>query len=636
MCGLAGLVHFADPAQVERGLLTRMRDRMTHRGPDGAGLWVSDDGRVGLAHRRLAILDLSDAAAQPMTNEDGSCVVVFNGEIYNHADLRADLERAGHRFRTDHSDTEVIVHAYEEWGRSCVHRFRGMFAFALWDTRTRTVWLVRDRIGIKPLYYTVRDGRLAFASEIKALLEDPRIPRRIDEEALYHYLTFLTTPAPSTLFAGIRKLAGGTWAVLDLDEGALRVERYWDVFDDVRALDGADESEIAERLLSELRTAVQLRKVSDVPVGVFLSGGIDSSTNAALFAEGGDAVHTFSIGYERDYPSYRNEFDFARMVADRIGAVHHERRLTQHDVLEIMPFLVHHQDEPIADPVCVPVYYVARLAREAGVIVCQVGEGSDELFLGYPDWLSKLRLQRLADAPVPAILKRAGLAALGAAGQGGGRPYELLRRDVAGQPVFWGGAEAFSERAKRMLLAPRLRREFAGFSSYEAVRPIRERFLERAPEGAGHAEWASYLDLNLRLPELLLMRVDKMSMATSVECRVPFLDHVFVALAMSIPSALKLGGGEPKHILKRAVRGVIPDAVIDRPKQGFGVPVADWLFDELGQRIRAEVREFAGETDVLDPCALDRFFERGAAPGVWTLYNLAAWWRGHQGSAACP
>src|SRR5712692_1337089 len=273
MCGIVGVLNFKNSSfPVTEPYLIRMRDTMVHRGPDGAGAWIADDGRIGLGHRRLSIIDLSTAASQPMSNEDGTLWVSFNGEIYNHAEIRAELERlGGHRWKTDHSDTEVILHGFEQWGIDVLHHLRGMFAFALWDARSRELWLVRDRIGIKPLYYSLHHGRLTFASEIKALLEDPEQPRAVHEEAFYHFLSFLTTPAPQTLFEGIKKVPPGTWIRVDAD-GSIAERRYWDVWDEVSLLGRLDEDEIADRILGELRTSVRLRKVSDVPVGVFLSG----------------------------------------------------------------------------------------------------------------------------------------------------------------------------------------------------------------------------------------------------------------------------------------------------------------------------------------------------------------------------
>jgi asparagine synthase (glutamine-hydrolysing) len=563
---------------------------------------------------------------QPMANEDGRVRVVFNGEIYNHLEIRRELQELGHVFRTDHSDTEVIVHGFEEWGIDVLRRLRGMFAIGIWDERERTLWLARDRIGIKPLYWSLHHGHLNFASEIKALLEDPQQERAVDEESLYHYLSFLTTPAPQTLFRGIRKLAGGTWLRVG-PSGELREERYWDVWDGVDPLTGVSEDEIAERLLDELRTSVRLRKLADVPVGVFLSGGIDSSTNAALFSEGeGAPIKTFSIGYEGEYHTYKNEFDYARRMADIVAADHHERRLTVNDALGFLPTMVRLQDEPIADPVCIPVYFVSKLARDNGVIVAQVGEGSDELFWGYPSWKTLLKLQRYDDLPVPRALKQAGVALATAIGKGQRREVEYLRRGAEGIPVFWGGAESFTEAQKRALLSARMRSELAGLTSWEALAPIRRRFDDGAWEPS-HLNWMSYLDLNMRLPELLLMRVDKMSMGVSLEGRVPFLDHKFVELAMSIPEKSKTNGGTLKHILKKAVRGVIPDELIDRPKQGFGVPVHEWFFDKLGDEARRELDRFTRETDFLDRTEVMRYVDAKRGPEVWHLLNFALWWK---------
>ncbi|MFN5516614.1 MAG: asparagine synthase (glutamine-hydrolyzing) [Cyanobacteriota bacterium] len=628
MCGIVGALTFdQSDFAITAKYLVPMRDIMEHRGPDGTGLWIAEDGRIGLGHRRLSIIDLSTVANQPMSNEDGSVWVVFNGEIYNHAEIRAELERrGGHRWKTDHSDTEVIIHAFEEWGVGCLERFRGMFAIAIWDGRNRELWLIRDRIGVKPLYYSLHHGRITFASEIKALLQDPQQERAVNEEAFFHYLSFLTTPAPQTLFEGIRKLPGGTWLRIRPD-GEIYEQRYWDVWDQTEPLTGRSEGEIAEMLLAQLRESVALRKVSDVPVGIFLSGGIDSSTNTALFSEGeNQAVKTFSIGYEGDYQSYQNELHFARLMAETVGADYHERLLTIDDLLDFLPRMVFLQDEPIADPVCVPVYYVSKLARDNGVTVCQVGEGSDELFWGYPSWKTALGLQGWADTPFSGPLKQLGLWGLDILGKDQDFRYEKLKRATEGRPIFWSGAEAFTQRQKEALLSPRLRRRFESFSSWEALAPIYERFCLGTWE-LSPLHWMSYTDLNLRLPELLLMRVDKMSMGVSLEARVPFLDHKFVELAMGIPAELKTKGGVLKSILKRSVRGVIPDQLVDRPKQGFGVPVYEWFFDRLGVAIRDELQVFCRQTDFLDWRAVEALIDSGAGPQVWYLFNFALWWK---------
>jgi len=628
MCGIAGVLSFTNHSfKVDKEYLERMTDAIAHRGPDGSGTWLSRDRCVGLGHRRLSIIDLATAASQPMSNEDGSLWIVFNGEIYNHADIRRELQDlGGHRWNTDHSDTEVIVHAFEQWGIGCIHRFRGMFAIAVWDVRKRELWLVRDRIGVKPLYYSAHHGRFTFASEIKALLEDSEQERSIDEEALYHFLSFLTTPAPMTLFKGIHKLPPGTWMRVRQD-GKTEEFRYWDVLDHTEPLQDIAEGEVTDRLVKELRTAVRLRKISDVPVGVFLSGGIDSSVNTALFSEDqAGAVKCFSIGYDGDYRSCRNELHHARRMADFVGAEHHERLLTQRDLFEFLPQMVHLQDEPIADPVCFPLYYLSKLARDHGVTVCQLGEGSDELFWGYQSWKLQLQLQHWGDIPLPRKLKDLGLTGLRLANRSNGRAYEWLRRNFERIPIFWGGTEAFTEENKRRLLSKRLRDKFAGFSSWEVISPVRRRFESKAWE-ISPLNWMTYLDLNLRLPELLLMRVDKMSMGVGLEARVPFLDHKFVELAMSIPESVKTRHGTLKYILKKAVRGLIPDELIDRQKQGFGVPVEEWLFDHLGEYARSELTTFCKETDILDLKTVKELLDRHDGPRTWCLLNLAMWWR---------
>jgi asparagine synthase (glutamine-hydrolysing) len=362
-------------------------------------------------------------------------------------------------------------------------------------------------------------------------------------------------------------------------------------------------------------------------VGVFLSGGIDSSTNTALFSEGeGGPVKTFTIGYQGEYQTYRNEMHYARRMAALVGAEYHERLLTIDDLLDFLPRMVQLQDEPIADPVCVPVYYVSKLARDHGVIVCQVGEGADELFWGYPGWQTSLRLQHLSDMPLPDFFKKLGMFGLRLLERERGFYYEFLRRGLAGLPLFWGGAEGFSKLQKQRLLSPRLQRRFAGYSSWEALEPVYRRFQEKAWE-TSPLNWMSYLDLNLRLPELLLMRVDKMSMGVSLEGRVPFLDHKFVELAMSIPTAVKTNGGNLKHILKKAVRGLIPDELIDRPKQGFGVPVYEWFFERLGEKTRQELEAFCQHTDFLNWSEILHLIDLKRGPQVWFLLNFALWWK---------
>ena len=628
MCGIAGVFAFRNSNfEVTADYLLRLRETMVHRGPDGAGLWIAPDRRTGLAHRRLSIVDLSNNAAQPMSNADGSLQLVFNGEIYNHAEVRAELEAHGRsRWQTDHSDTEVILQAFEEWGIDCLKKFRGMFAIAIWEANARRLWLIRDRIGIKPLYYSIHHGRITFASEIKALLEDPQQARTVNEESLFHYLSFLTVPAPHTLFAGIYKLPPGSWLAVNA-EGDRHQERYWDVLDHTTPLTGVAEEEIAERLLEELRTSVALRTVSDVPVGVFLSGGIDSSTNAALFSQAArDPVATFSVGYDQEYRGCESELPLAARFARQLGARHHQQVLTQQDLLDFLPRMIYLQDEPIADPVCMPVYFLSRLARDHGVVVAQAGEGSDELFWGYRHWKQILDLIRWNNYPVPRPIKQLGLFGLRARGKAHGQPYEFLRRAVAGMPLFWSGAEGFTQTEKFEVLSPRLRRYFRNATAWDAIQPVHEHFLERAWEKTP-VKWMTYADLNLRLPELLLMRLDKMGMGASLETRVPFLDHKLVELAMSIPEQVITRGNESKRILKRAVRGVIPEEIVDRRKQGFGVPVQDWFLGQAGVFARRELAEFCGKTDFLDQPSVMKLIGAGGGRHAWLLLNFALWWK---------
>ena len=628
MCGICGIYNFKpDSGPVYFEELENMCNAVIHRGPDDGRIWISPDQKIGLGFRRLAIIDLSSNAMQPMCNEDGTRWMVFNGEIYNHEDIRKELNQAGqHCWITDHSDTEVIIHAFEQWGISCLQKFRGMFAIGLWDSKARELWLIRDRVGIKPLYYSISNGQIIFASEIKSILQINRQAREVNEEALYHYLSFLTTPSPDTLFNGIKKLPGGCWLRIK-ESGAIVENRYWDVWDNTHPLPKSAEADIARELLAELKTAIRLRKVSDVPVGVFLSGGIDSSTNAALFSEDEERpVKTFTIGYKGDYRSYTNEFVYARQMAELVKSEHHELILTQDDLIEFLPKMVFLQDEPIGDPVCVPLYYVSKLARDNGVVVCQVGEGADELFGGYPAWITSIKAQSLADLPVSFPIKSLGMEVLQRFVQEDSVRYEWLRRGSLNQPLFWGGAEAFTEGQKKRLISPRLQKKFSSFTSWEALQPLYQRFVSNAWESS-HLHWMTYLDLKLRLPELLLMRVDKMSMGVSLECRVPFLDHKFIELVMSIPTSLKIRNWERKYLLKKAVRGVIPDELIFRKKQGFGVPLHEWILEKLGEYAKQELSQLCHESDFFNPVEVERIISQKDGNKIWFLLNFALWWK---------
>ncbi|HKY22424.1 MAG TPA: asparagine synthase (glutamine-hydrolyzing) [Vicinamibacterales bacterium] len=623
MCGIVGLFSYGGRADVDERVLAVMRDTMSHRGPDGAGLFVSPDRRLGLAHRRLSILDLSVNGAQPMATGDGRYLVVYNGEIYNFRELREGLEERGQRFSSS-SDTEVILALYAREGSAMLKRLRGIFAMGIWDAVERRLWIARDPLGVKPVYYAVHHGQFVFASEIKAILALPGFSRDVDEPSLYHYLSFLASPAPQTLFRGIFKLEPGHTLTVEQD-GTLRKDQYWDPFDGVSP---ERDTDAPERLLTLLRDAVECQMVSDVPFGVFLSGGIDSSANVALMAGlMNEPVQTFSIGF-KGQDAY-NEFKFARMIAKQYGTNHHELELEVDDLLGFLPSLIHHQDEPIADPVCVPVYFVAKLAKSHGVTVCQVGEGSDELFCGYPYWANVLTAERWTRAvsAVPMPLRALAPATLRAFGYGDTGKYEMVRRSAAGQMLFWGGAEAFTEAQKRRLLHPDLLDRLGAITSHDVVLDYRRQFDERAPHADDALAWMTYLDLRFRLPELLLMRVDKMAMAASVEARVPFLDQELVRFALGVSSKRKLRDGRLKQLLKESVSDILPPAIIDRQKQGFQVPVNEWLLTGIGSTTDEALADFTRAHPYLRSDYKQAFGRPLDGAKTWYLLNLALWHR---------
>jgi asparagine synthase (glutamine-hydrolysing) len=629
VCGIAGLVARGGSGyHVDRDILQAMSAAVAHRGPDGSGAWYDQAGGVAFAHRRLAVVDLSERAAQPMLDTEGSYCLVFNGEIYNHHRLRSALDAILRpSWRTDHSDTEVLLYAFKAWGSECLRRLEGMFAFAIYDLTRQELFLARDRVGVKPLYFAANDDHLTFASEVKALLVDPAWSREIDEEALFHYLSFLVAPAPMTMYKQVHKLPPGSWLRMSPD-GSIELKRWWDPFDNVvphSAIRAADASELVR---NELGRAVQLRKMADVPVGIFLSGGVDSSTNAALFSYGeGAAVRTFSVGYDSGASSYPSELAFAKLVAEELGAKHHEVKLSADDLMAFLPAMASLQDEPLADPVCFPLYHLGRAARQSDTPVVQVGEGADELFAGYPRWHKMLQLQRVSRLVPAGSLAKGALYLAAPLLDVSSFRYEYARRAANGLPVFWGGAEGFGEKQKKALLGPELRRLFAGTSSWDVLGPIRRDFLDKSWDRSD-LSWMTYLDLRLRLPELLLMRIDKMTMAWGVEARVPFLDSSLVSTVLGLPASVRLGN-EPKGLLKESVRDLLPAHVLTRPKQGFGVPLLAWMSGPLGQAMASTLEKFCQETDLLDIRAVQRVLSGPRRSQAWYLFNLALWWEAH-------
>jgi asparagine synthase (glutamine-hydrolysing) len=618
MCAICGIVNFTAADPVDRTVIEKMTQALAHRGPDDDGYFI--EGQVGLGHRRLSIIDLS-GGKQPIFNEDESAAIIFNGEIYNYQDLAAGLASAGHTFKT-RSDTETILHAYEEYGEDCVRHLRGMFGFAIWDRRARRLLLARDRLGVKPIYY-YRDGRfLAFASEIKALLEIPSIPREVDPEALDLYLSLRYVPGPRTMFKNIFRLPPGH--LLVVDEAGVRIKKYWDI--DYAAAESHSPKDLLERFQDLLDESVRMRLIAEVPLGVFLSGGLDSSAILAQMSKvtGGERIKTFSVGYETfdEKEEEANEFEYARLAAKAFSAEHHEYRLSAKEFEESAPDLVWHLDEPLADPSAIPLYFISKLAREHITVVLS-GEGADEILGGYGIYRRMLALDQIYRRS-PAGLLAPWLARLA--------PSEALRHYVrmSGQPLetrYRGVSRGFGAEGKRRLIGED--------RVNESERQLQCVFGEyfNAVEKASPLNRMLYVDAKVWLPDDLLIKADKMTMATGLELRVPFLDHKLVEFAATLPDNRKLNG-TGKAILRQAMRGVLPDAIIDRPKKGFPSPIASWL--------RGPLRQFPRDHLLAQNSACSNYLDRGAVTRVveehdqgrtdrsqeiWTLLVFEMWHR---------
>ena len=619
MCGLAGIFESRSQAPIDRALLRRMTDSQSHRGPDDSGYFTAPG--VGLGHRRLSIIDLS-GGHQPLFNEDGSVVVVYNGEIYNFQDLVEELSAAGHVFRT-HCDTEVVVHAWEEWGEDCVQRFRGMFAFALWDANRETLFLARDRLGIKPMYYAVLEtGTLLFGSELKALLEHPGCPRRIDPTAVEDYFAYGYIPDPKSIYADVLKLAPGHVLSLRRGEACPAPRRYWDItFEAPRHRLG--ETELAEALIEELREAVRLRLIADVPLGAFLSGGVDSSAVVALMAGlQNEPVNTCSIGFKQaDFDESR----YASQIAERYGT-RHRGEVVDADDFGLIERLAGIYDEPFADSSAIPTFQVSALARRH-VTVALSGDGGDELFAGYRrhrwhHYEEQLRgrmpqsvrgplfgllgkvYPKMDWAPKPLRAKTT---------------FQALARDSA--DAYFHSVSITSDELRRQLFSKRLTTDLQGYEARQTM----HRVMAEAPSDH-HLERIQYADFKTYLPGDILTKVDRASMANSLEVRVPILDHVFIEWAARIAPELRLRGREGKYIFKKALEGRVSHEVLYRPKMGFAVPLAAWFRGPLRTRVRDALNgPVMAEAGLFDPRFLDRIVEQHQSGGsdhsavMWAL-----------------
>jgi asparagine synthase (glutamine-hydrolysing) len=625
MCGICGVFHYGPNQHADNAALLAMNQQIVHRGPDDYGTLV-DDG-TGLAMRRLSIIDLK-TGHQPLSNEDGSVWIVFNGEIYNHAELREKLIARGHIYRT-HSDTETIVHLYEEYGCDCVQHLRGMFAFTIWDKPRHKLFAARDRLGIKPFYYRLQDGVFLFGSEIKALLAHPGVRAEFNQRVLPEYLAFGYTSTEETFFSGIYKLPAGHTLEL-ADNGCPEIRRYWDlsVADD---RDPRPRSFYIHRYRELLEEAVSSHLMSDVPLGVFLSGGLDSSAIAALTARmRREPIQTFAVGYaEQTY----SELPYAKIVADHIGSQHHELQITRRQFFDALPDAIWHEDEPVCWPSSVPLYLLAKLAREH-VTVVLTGEGSDETLAGYtryawtvwnagmdsfyraitPSALRALIREQIHSGPLGATLRRK-------------LEHTFLGRDGADWSSFYfdNFFSAFSVAEQARLLS----RDFR--SRIDSAYAPSMKFWEQS--SGTMLKRLLYTDIHTYLVELL-MKQDQMSMAGSIESRVPFLDHVLVEFAASIPSSYALKGLEGKYILKAAVEDILPRSIIYRRKMGFPTPWSGWLHGEQLQELEALLLEPRSlDRNLFDRDALRRLFAEQRAHSrdncnrIWRLLNLELWFR---------
>jgi asparagine synthase (glutamine-hydrolysing) len=590
MCGIAGKLYFDTNRAATPDELVAMSRTIRHRGPDGEGVWT--DRHVGLAHRRLSIIDLREVAAQPMCNEDETIWVTFNGEIYNFQELRKDLESQGHIFRTN-SDTEVIVHAYEQYGRDCLQHFRGMFAFVLWDKRQQLLFGARDRLGKKPFFYYHDAEKFLFASEAKAILADRAVPAIVNPTAVDQFLAFGYVPAPITAFEEIKKLPAAHW--IEVQGGRVRTGRYWKLrYVPKRSLSMEDAAQEVQWRLAE---AVRARLISDVPLGVFLSGGIDSSAVVACMAQAMDRpVRTFCVGFEEEAFDERT---FARQVAQKFGTDHTEL-IVKAPVQDILPKLIWHYDEPFGDSSAVPSYAIAQLTRQHVTVVLN-GDGGDENFAGYDRYVVNRRAQ--IGNGIPRGIWAAAARVVGGLPNGMQNLYpfsKMLRvstamaKSPARRYAKWVGH--FSPEERSAFYSP----EFVGLMGDSDPEALYERVYGESDAD----DWADATldaDVNLYLVDDLLVKMDRATMAHSLEARSPFLDHVFMEFVASLPASLKLAGKVKKAVLKTSLRGILPDTILDRKKMGFGAPLPQWF--------RRDLREMAYDV-LLSPTAIQRGYFR--------------------------
>mgnify|MGYP001407014329 CR=1 FL=1 len=622
MCGIVGKINFSGEP-VEKSLLKRMTDSIVYRGPDDEGFYSAP--YIGLGQRRLSIIDLRSAAAPPLSNEDGSVWVVFNGEIYNFKDLRSELIEKGHRFRTA-TDTEVIVHLYEEYGVECLHRMRGMFAFAVWDVNKKMLFAARDRVGKKPFVYAKTPSSFVFGSEIKTVTADPTIRRTPDYSALDSYLRWQYVPSPRTAFAGISKLPPGHYLTCDA-EGNLHVCQYWAPPCSTKTT--LPEEEIQQELLRILRESVRLRMVADVPIGAFLSGGIDSGTMVALMAmESSVPIKTFSIGFDEEK---FNELPFARMLAERYGTEHHEFTVRP-SAADVLPLLVRHYNEPFADPSALPTYYVSKMTRQH-VTVALSGDGGDENFAGYAHYRKVMQWAKLDGMPV--ALRRAIFNSADALLRGFLHVNAVAKMSKAFRMASAQLPERYrqylsilKDQEKDYLYTDHFRQLVNESLPAQAIRDLPWR------EDMDSMDWMMRHDQSHYLPDCLMVKTDIASMANSLEVRCPFLDHHMIEFSATIPSDMMIDGNGGKAILKSAVKDLLPEAILRKPKTGFGVPVSKWFRGDLAPFLKdVLLSDSARKRELFHQGHVQRMVEeqlsgtRDWGNRLWAFLVLELWFR---------
>lgn len=614
MCGICGYFGFENQDYARPELLKKMCEVMAHRGPDDEGFYFKD--KIGLGSRRLSIIDLA-GGHQPMPNEDGTIWVVFNGEIYNYSELRALLSGKGHKFST-YCDTEIILHLYEEFGSEGVERLRGMFAFGIWDEKSNELLLARDNLGIKPLYYAILDRYIIFSSSINAILQDNRIERFMDLSALDDFLTFRYVPAPKTLLQGIKKLLPGH--ILVCKDGAVETKKYWDF---EFGLDERDKAYYTNQLREKVWESVEMQLMSDVPLGAFLSGGLDSSIIVGLMSQMIDEpINTFSVGFAIGKPY--DELEYAREVAKSYSTNHREI-LIEPDILELMPKLIYFMEEPIADPAAIPTYYLSKLAHDYGVKVILTGEGADEMFGGYKRYYWAKVADRLQWLPAKA--KRSIMAVLAHIPVSTSHKQTIQSLlSTTNLDFYLAGVSVFDEQEKSLLYSNDLKCLLNG-NRASSLQP----YLSKS---RNLFSMATYVDMKLWLSDDLLIKMDKMSMAHSVETRVPFLDHKLVEFSATIPEHLKYKGSVSKYILRQAMADILPKSVRSRKKHAFAVPIAEWLRNELKDYARdILLSKTSIDRGYFNPARVEEIVDehqtgkKDHSFKIWSLLNLELWHR---------